>query len=143
MGNVLPRKNLAKIMAQHGMPYVATACAAFPFDFIAKLRKAASIEGPKFIDLLTPCIPGWGIADDSGIDVGKKLVDSGIWPLYEIENKKVTISLEPKMIPVEDALMMQTRFKHLSKEQIADIQSAVNKEWDLIRQDKFWESEEY
>jgi pyruvate ferredoxin oxidoreductase beta subunit len=143
LGNILPRKNMAKIMAMHGAVYCATACTSFPFDFIKKVKKAASIEGAKFIDLLCPCEPGWLVKSDEMIEAGKRMVESGIWPLYEIENKKVTISHKPKMIPVKEALSMQGRFKHLTEEQMSEIQSIVVKEWELMTDGKFWEAEEY
>jgi pyruvate ferredoxin oxidoreductase beta subunit len=142
-GNTLPRKNLAKMMAMNGAAYCATACTSFPFDFIAKLKKAAQIEGAKFIDLLCPCEPGWLVETWDMIKAGKLMVESGMWPLYEIENKKITISHKPQMIPVKEALQMQGRFKHLTEEQITEIQQIVIKEWEGITKGRFWEAQEY
>ena len=143
LGNALPRKNLAKMMAINGAEYVATASVAYPADFIKKLQKAKTMKGPVFIDLLTHCVPGWLHNDDNGIEVGQKMVESGIWPLYEIENRKVTINHKPKMIPVEEAFKMQGRFKHLTPPQIKEIQKIVSKEWEHINAGNFWLSEEY
>jgi len=39
IGNPLPRKNMAKMMALNGADYCATACVSFPFDFIKKLTR--------------------------------------------------------------------------------------------------------
>lgn len=143
IGNILPRKNLAKMMAINGAEYVATASVSHPIDFIEKINKAKDLEGPVFIDLLTHCVPGWLIGDGNGIQIGQKMVESGMWPLYEIHNKKVTITYKPKMIPVKEALELQGRFKHLTDKHITEIQGIVNKEWELINSNKFWESEEY
>lgn len=143
LGNILPRKNMAKMIAMSNCDYVATACVAFPKDYMDKLKKAAAVDGPSFIDLLCPCIPGWLIKESDTIEVGKAMVETGMWPLYEIENKKVTLSYKPKLEPVENALKMQGRFKHLCPEHIAQIQKVVSKEWDMINSGKFWESEEY
>jgi pyruvate ferredoxin oxidoreductase beta subunit len=142
-GNTLPRKNLAKMMAMNGAAYCATACTAFPFDFIRKLKKAASIEGAKFIDLLCPCEPGWLVEPNQMINAGKMMVETGIWPMYEIENKKITINHKPKMLPVKEALQMQGRFKHLTEQQIMEIQEIVIKEWEMITKGRFWEAQEY
>ena len=143
VGNPLPRKNLAKMMAINGAEYVATASVSHPIDFINKIKKAKDMKGPVFIDLLTHCIPGWLHADGNGIQVGQKMVDSGMWPLYEIHNKKVNITVKPKMIPIKEAMQLQGRFKHLTENDIKVIQDMVNKEWELINSGKFWESEEY
>lgn len=143
IGNLLPRKHMAKVIAAHGAAYVATASTSYPFDYMMKLQKAAKMEGTKFIDLLTPCMPGWLIDDDKGIEVGKLMVESGIWPLYEIEKGQFKLSKEPGMIPVEKALMMQGRFKHLKKADINRIQKIVNDEWKLIKSGRYWEAAEY
>ncbi|MBW3003700.1 pyruvate synthase subunit beta [Candidatus Woesearchaeota archaeon] len=142
-GNALPRKNMSKMLAMSHCDYVATACVAFPKDFMDKLKKAASVEGPSFIDLLCPCIPGWLIKESDTIEVGKAMVETGIWPLYEILHKKFSLTHKPKMDPVQNALSMQGRFKHLKPEHVKEIQKVVNKEWDMINSGKFWESDEY
>ncbi|MEA3430661.1 MAG: thiamine pyrophosphate-dependent enzyme [Nanoarchaeota archaeon] len=143
LGNVLPRKNMSKMLAMSHCDYVATACVAFPKDFMDKLKKAASIDGPSFIDLLCPCIPGWLMKESDTIEVGRLMIETGIWPLYEILHKKFTLSHKPKMLPVEKALEKQGRFKHLCKENFVQIQKIVSKEWDMINAGRFWESEEY
>jgi len=50
-----PKKNMIEIMAAHSMPYVATANTSYPEDFVAKLQKAKSMRGPKYIQILAPC----------------------------------------------------------------------------------------
>ncbi|OYT56549.1 MAG: 2-ketoisovalerate ferredoxin oxidoreductase [Candidatus Aenigmarchaeota archaeon ex4484_14] len=86
LGSVVFRKSLAKIMASHNLHYIATANVAYPMDFIKKLQKALSFPGVKFIDLLTPCPIGWGFDSSNTIEVGRMAVQTGVWPLYEIEN---------------------------------------------------------
>jgi len=143
MGNVIRRKDLAKIMAAHNIPYVATASIAYPLDFINKLRKASKIKGPKYIELLTTCPTGWGTDPSESIEIGRLMVQTGLWPVYEYENKKLKITIQPKFIPVEKALMVQRRFKHLKKEHIKEIQEIIDKQWKLINQGKYMEVEMY
>ncbi|MFH1972320.1 MAG: thiamine pyrophosphate-dependent enzyme [archaeon] len=143
LGNLLPRKNLAKIMALHNVPYVATASTGYQHDFIDKVRKASKIKGFKFIDLLCACEPGWLVKTHEMNKVSKLMVDTGMWPLYEIENRQVKVSLKPPMKPVEDALSLQGRYAHITPPIMKKIQEKVNKEWELINSGKFWESEEY
>jgi pyruvate ferredoxin oxidoreductase beta subunit len=143
VGNLLPRKNMAKVMAAHGAPYVATACTSYPFDFMNKLRKAAKIKGTKFIDILCPCVLGWKLHPSKGVEVGRLMVQTGIWPLYEIEDGKFKLNLIPNLKPVQKAFELQGRFKHLRKKDIKKIQGIVNKEWKLLKQGKYWETFEY
>lgn len=143
IGNILPRKHMTKMLAIQGSPYVATATPAYPLDYVNKLRKAAQFEGTKFIDCLTACIPGWNIGDPQGAEVSRAMVESGIWPLYEIVNKKFRLTHKPKMIPVEKALKMQKRFAHLKPEHVKQIQKMVDEEWKYLNKGDIWNSEEY
>jgi pyruvate ferredoxin oxidoreductase beta subunit len=68
------------------------------------------------------------------VEVAKMAVQTGLWPLYEMENGEVTkvrkIGKQKK--PVEDYLKMQKRFKHLFKmeggeEQLKLIQALADK----------------
>jgi pyruvate ferredoxin oxidoreductase beta subunit len=52
------KKDVTLLMVMHGVPYVATASIAYPQDFYRKLKRAAEIEGFKFIHLHAPCPPG-------------------------------------------------------------------------------------
>ncbi|MBT3985759.1 pyruvate synthase subunit beta [archaeon] len=143
LGNIIPRKNLAKLMALHDIPYAATASTGYQHDFIDKVRKASKIKGFKFIDLLCACEPGWLVKTHEMNKVSKLMVDTGMWPMYEIEKKKVTINMKPLMTPVETALKMQGRYAHLTPELIQKVQKLVNKEWEMINAGKFWEADEY
>lgn len=142
-GNLIPRKHMAKIMLAHDSPYVATACTAYPIDFMKKLQKASKIYGPKYIELLAPCIPGWVLGTEQGRKTGELSVQSGLWPLYEIEDGKFSVSMQPKMIPVREALKAQGRYSHLTDEEIEEIQEMVNKEWESYSKGEFWSVHEY
>ncbi len=144
LGNTFFRKNLTKMMHINGAKYVATASTSHPIDYINKLRKAAKVNGPSFIDLLTPCIPGWGLEDSQGAIIAKKMVDSGMWPLYEINEKgKLNITVKPSFIPVKEAMAGQKRFHHLDSKQISYIQKLINNEWEKLKTGKFWTVDEY
>ncbi len=143
-GNPFRRKSITKIIAAHEIPYVATASVSHPLDFINKLRKAQKIKGPKFIDLLSPCQPGWGFETNEAVQIDKAAVESGAWPLYEIENGKFALNYKPeKLKPIKEYLFMQKRFKHLTQAETEYIQNIVSKEWELLLQGRFWEAVEY
>lgn len=139
VGNVLPRKNLCKLVGSHGCEYAATACTSYPVDFMEKLKKSKKFRGVKVIDLLGPCIPGWGIKDGDGQKIGRLMVESWMWPLYEIEDGKFKLNYKPKKIHVKNALDVQKRFSHLSKSEIEKIERNSKKERSLLLKGKFWE----
>lgn len=144
-GNPISRKDMAKIMGAHGC-YSATACTALPLDYMKKLEKAKAFEGVGFIDLLVNCPTNWGFDPKDGIDIAMKAVFTGIWPLYEVEKGILTVNYDPgpgRFQPVENFLKGQQRFRHLTKEDNQKIQEEVDKEWELYRAGKYWETDEY
>ena len=126
-GKDRPKKNLPAIIAAHGAPYIATASIAYPLDFIKKLKKAAAIEGPTYVHVHAPCSPGWRIESNKTIEVARLAVLTSSWVLYEIENGKVNVTFKPpKRRPIADYLKMQGRFRHLTDDEITEIQRMVD-----------------
>lgn len=129
-GKMTPKKNLTEIMAAHRIPYVATASAGYLQDMVQKIEKAKNIRGTKLVTVLIPCLDGWGLPDDAGCSVSRLAVESGMFPLYEIEGgMKYTLNWKTKSRPVDDYLMPQRRFRHLQPGQIAEIQKVVDQDW--------------
>lgn len=127
------KKDILQILAAHGIPYAATATVAYPDDLLAKVTKAKSIRGTKFIHLLAPCPPGWKTADDETIQLGRMAVQSKVFPLLEVENGVTwRVTMEPKGEPVGPYLRRQGRFKHLTDEQIEEIQKQVDLRWEML-----------
>ncbi|RAP44597.1 pyruvate synthase subunit PorB [uncultured Methanosphaera sp.] len=128
-GEDKPKKNMAMIMAAHGIPYVATACVSHPYDLMNKVKKAAETKGPSYIHVLQPCATGWGYAPNKTIELGKLAVDTYSWILYEIENGELNITVKPdKKLPVIDYLKVQKRFKHLDEAHVKMIQELVDQQ---------------
>ena len=133
-GQTTWKKNVAEIAAAHSIPYVATACPSYPFDLMKKVKKGAEADGPAYIHILSVCPTGWRIPPDLSIRIGRLAVETGIFPLYEVENGKYNINFVPeKLRPVEDYLKPQGRFRHLTPEMIEKIQNRVNKEWEKLK----------
>jgi len=128
-----PKKNMPEIMVAHGIPYVAVANVAWPEDFIKKIQKAKSIKGFKYIQVYAPCPTGWKSDPSKGIEIARMAVKSRIYPIYEVENGRYTISktFEEKL-PVKEYLMAQGRFRHLPPEVIEQIQKDVDRQWELL-----------
>ena len=128
------KKNMAAIAAAHDIPYVATACSSYPFDIMRKVEKAKKIKGPSYIHILSVCPTGWRCPSNATIKVGRLAVETGVFPLYEIENGEYTLNLDyPQLRPVEDYIKAQGRFRHLTKENIAVIQEKVLEEYDMVK----------
>ncbi|MEM2907639.1 MAG: pyruvate synthase subunit PorB [Candidatus Hadarchaeales archaeon] len=128
-GEDRPKKDVPAIIAAHGAPYVATASVAYPLDFINKLRKAAAIEGPTYVHVHAPCVPGWRIETGKTIEVARLAVLTGAWVLYEIEHGQLRVTFKPpKRRPVADYLKLQGRFRHLTDEEVAQIQRMVDEQ---------------
>ena len=121
-GTVVPgksqaRKDLAKIMVAHHLPYVAQTLAMNNFkDLYEKAEKAIYTEGPTFLNVLAPCPRGWGYPTEDLMQINKLAADTCYWPLYEVVNGKYKITYKPaKKLPIEEFLKPQKRFRHMFK----------------------------
>jgi len=129
-----PKKDMMAIMADHQIPYAATATIAYPEDLIRKMEKARRIRGTRFIHLLSPCPPGWRIPSEISVKISRLAVRSRVFPLYEIENgRRYTLQDEKRIVPVKEYLKLQGRFSHLSESQIEEIQKRVDEAWERLK----------
>jgi len=125
-----PKKNIMEIMAAHRIPYAATCSVAFPEDMIAKIRKAKTMRGTKFIHIFSPCPTGWRAPSSLAIKIARLAVHTKVFPLYEVEyGVKYNINLDPKNLPVDEYLRLQGRFAHLTDDEVHTIQETVDREW--------------
>jgi pyruvate ferredoxin oxidoreductase beta subunit len=135
IGQVTWKKNMPAICAAHDIPYVATACPSYPFDLMAKVKKGVAITGPAYIHILSVCPTGWRCPADLSVKIGRLAVETGIFPLYEIESGSYKLTIDPSELrPVQDYLKLQGRFRHLSEETIQEIQDRVNKEYVKLKE---------
>jgi len=132
-GQVTWKKNMPEIAVAHNIPYVATACPSYPFDLMEKIKKAAKVEGPAYVHILSVCPTGWRLPPELAIRAGRLAVETGIFPLYEVEEGKYRLSVEvPERRPVEDYLKIQGRFRHLTPDLIEKIQKHVDKKYNNL-----------
>lgn len=139
-GSVIPgkmqsRKDLAKIMVGHHLPYVGQTIALANFkDLYEKAEKAIYTEGPCFLNVLSPCPRGWGYNTEDLMPINKLAVDTCYWPLYEVVDGVYKITYKPaKKLPIEEFLRPQKRFKHMFKPgnewMIEEFQKEVDSRW--------------
>ncbi|MFC2072245.1 pyruvate synthase subunit PorB [Chloroflexota bacterium] len=130
IGQITWKKDMLGIIAAHNIPYVATACPSYPFDLMDKVAKGAAINGPAYVHIFNVCPTGWRSPPESAIEIGRLAVQTGIFPLYEIEDGKYRLSVSvPRLRPVQEYLQPQGRFRHLSEETIKEIQGGVDREY--------------
>jgi pyruvate ferredoxin oxidoreductase beta subunit len=133
-GQITWKKNMGEIAVAHNIPYVATACSSYPFDLIQKVKKAARIHGPAYVHVLSVCPTGWRVPPNKAIWIGRLAVETGVFPLYEVENGKYRITVDvPELKPVSHYLKPQGRFRHLTPERIDQIQERVTREYNQLK----------
>ncbi len=136
-GKTFFHKDMPRIMAATGIPYVATAAESDPVDFIKKAAKAAfyaRTEGTAYLKALSACPLNWNDAPATE----RKVIEAGVnccfFPLYEIEQGAVRLSYAPdetgKKIPVADWLAMMGRTKHLCGEAYKEVADSLQREVD-------------
>jgi pyruvate ferredoxin oxidoreductase beta subunit len=129
------KKDLFGIWAAHRPSYVATVAAAEPLDLARKIERAMGLSGPRLILALAPCPTGWDYEPSGSVEIGKLAVATGVWPLKEYVDGKVTHTRIPHpRLPVREYLKGQGRFAHLfapreKTEIVAEIQARVDRYW--------------
>ena len=104
----------------------------------AKAAKAFDIEGPAFINCLSPCPLGWGYDGAMTVDIAMLAADTCMWPLYEVEHGEGKLTYKPKeKKPIEEYLEQQRRFRHLFKddkgaEMRKQMQEWVDYKWEQL-----------
>jgi pyruvate ferredoxin oxidoreductase beta subunit len=136
-GKQQKRKDLTAIIAAHGVPYVAQASVSHWKDLTTKAEKAFNTPGAAFINVFAPCPRGWRTPSSATIEIAKSAVQTGFWPLYEVEDGvwRQTVKVHNRK-PVEEFLKPQGRFKHLfapgNEALLAEIQADVDRSWDQL-----------
>jgi pyruvate ferredoxin oxidoreductase beta subunit len=133
-GQITWKKNMPEIAVAHNIPYVATACSSYPIDLIEKVKKAAAKKGPAYVHILSVCPTGWRIPPDRAIWIGRLAVETGVFPLYEVEDGKYKITYQvDELRPVGEYLKPQGRFRHLTPEMTETIQKRVTQEYSKLK----------
>ncbi|ADJ25935.1 thiamine pyrophosphate protein domain protein TPP-binding protein [Dehalogenimonas lykanthroporepellens BL-DC-9] len=127
------KKNMPEIAVAHNIPYVATASHSYPFDLIEKVKKGLSVKGPAYIQVYSACPTGWRCDTDISVKLGRLAVETGAYPLYEVENGKYKMSLVPeKLKPLSEYTSLQRRFRHLKPDEITGIEARLVEEFNRL-----------
>ena len=130
------KKDFIKIMEAHDIAYLATASPSYPIDLYDKFVKAKKIRGTRYIHLYVPCPPGWAYPPKDTVKMGRLAVETGISPLFEIENGRFRFTGRSKSmaekgnrLPVINYLEKQGRFRKMNIEQLHQMQRWVDGKW--------------
>lgn len=135
IGQITRKKNMPAIAVAHEIPYVATACPSYFEDMMDKVRKGLATKGPAYVHVLSVCPTGWRCPTNLSIKLGRLAVQTGIFPLYEVENGEYKLSVDlPKLRPVNDYLKLQGRFRHLSEDEMNKIQQMANADYASLKE---------
>lgn len=139
-GKKVRKKNMPKILEAHGIPYIATANAAYPLDLFEKFKRAKNITGTKYFHILSPCPPGWGYEPKDTMIIGRLANETGFWPLYEVINGKFELSKPSKRYlesskrkPITDYLSVQKRFKSIDDTTTKIYEEHIKNVWKEIK----------
>ncbi len=127
------KKDMPAIAAAHNIPYVATASPSYPLDLIDKVKKGLKVKGPAYVHILSVCPVGWRCPAHLTVKLGRLAVETGAFPLYEVENGRYKMSLKlEKLRPIAEYMKTQRRFRHLSEETIAQIEQRIGEEYNKL-----------
>ncbi len=124
-----PKKDVLTLMSAHEIPYIASANAAYPDDFAAKFLKAKSMRGFRFIHVFSACPPGHKSLEKDSIRVSRLATQTRVFPLYEMVNGELTVTVDPTPRPVREYVDLQRRFAHWKEEDYIRFQKNTDAYW--------------
>lgn len=127
------KKSLVDIMAAHRVPWIATASAGHLADLQRKVARARTLRGTRLLLLLIPCLDGWGLDEDAGLATARLAVDSGAFPLLEVEDGERWTLQSTKTRPIADYLAPQRRYRHLTPAQVGALQDEIDAGWQRLQ----------
>ena len=122
-GKEMPKKDLGLIAMSYGNIYVASiAFGAKDAQTVKAFLEAESYPGPSLIIAYSHCIAhGYDMA--FGGEQQKLAVDSGVWPLYRFDPRRIEAGLPPLQldsgppkVPVAQYMKNENRFRILEKQ---------------------------
>ncbi|WP_018130322.1 thiamine pyrophosphate-dependent enzyme [Effusibacillus pohliae] len=130
-GKAQKGKDMPMIMAQHGIPYVATANPSYMPDYIEKLKKAMKVKnGMAYIHLYSGCPTGWKFPTEKTIEVGRLAVETNLYPLWECENGKFRITYKVRRrLPIREYTQSMQKYQHLTEQELKELQEAVDQNY--------------
>ncbi|MBI2212702.1 MAG: pyruvate:ferredoxin (flavodoxin) oxidoreductase [Acidobacteria bacterium] len=121
-GKAVDKKDLGLMAMQYGHVYVASiAFGARDGQTVSAMMAADSYDGPSLVIAYSHCI-AHGYDMMYGADQQKKAVESGIWPIYRYDPRRIEQGEAPLVVdmaggklPVQEYMKNETRFRMIEK----------------------------
>jgi pyruvate-ferredoxin/flavodoxin oxidoreductase len=122
-GKTIGKKDLGLIAMSYGSVYVASvAFGAKDTQTVKAMQEAESYDGPSLVIAYSHCIAhGYDLA--FGLDQQKLAVDTGYWPLYRYDPRRVAAGLAPMQLDstapkgqIEQFVKNETRFRMVEQQ---------------------------
>jgi len=127
-GKSAGRKDMIRIAAAHGIPYVAAASVGYVPDLRRKIRAARDAAGPAYVHIHAPCPVGWRFDPSRTVDVARLAVQTRAWVLCEVVDGAAKLNMPVrKPRPVAEYLRWQGRFREMGEAETAAFGEAVEK----------------
>jgi len=124
-----PKKDVRALLAAHDIPYYASANPAYPEDFARKFQHAKATRGFRFIHVFAACPPGFRSQEADSVLISRLAVETRVFPLYEVVNGQLAITVSPDSKPVKSYIQLQRRFGHWSETDHVRLQEQVDRQW--------------
>jgi pyruvate ferredoxin oxidoreductase beta subunit len=140
-GKIQWKKDIMGIVTAHRVSYAATASVAYILDMVNKIKTALEYtkEGPTFLHIYAPCVPGWRYPENKTVEIARLAVETGYFPLYEWDHGKLKLNPpsnnhldKSKRKPLKEYLKLQGRFAHLTEQEIAEIEKELDAYWEYL-----------
>ena len=121
-GKRVDKKDLGLMAMNYGHVYVASlAFGARDAQTVRAFTEADSYHGPSLLIAYSHCIAhGYDMA--FGVDQQKRAVDSGVWPLYRFDPRRIdqgepplVVDMPGGKIPVQEYMRNETRFRMVER----------------------------
>jgi pyruvate-ferredoxin/flavodoxin oxidoreductase len=121
-GKATDKKDLGLMAINYGHVYVASiAFGARDAQTVRAFMEADSYSGPSLLIAYSHCI-AHGYDMQFGVDQQKRAVDSGIWPVYRFDPRRIAAGEPPLQIdmpggkiPVQEYMRNETRFRMVER----------------------------
>ncbi len=122
-GKEVGKKDLGLLAMSYGHVYVARVAFGSKYNqTVEAIREAESYPGPSLVIAYSHCI-AHGYDLQFGVDQQRLAVDSGIWPLYRFDPRRVAAGQPPlkldsgaAKVPVSEYMKNEARFRMVEKQ---------------------------
>jgi len=133
-GRPTAERNMPMMMIFGKARYVATAVSAYVRDLVVKVQEALQNQ-PSYLNLVVPCQVSWGYSPDQGVQVSRRMVQTGMVPLWAFKNGtfKRTVKIPPdQRLPVADLLELQRRYANVTDDDIKELEMHIDRKNKLV-----------